>query len=469
MTKKYRDTGQQPTRGRSGSASIQARALLAKDGGTNLEITTGSLEEGAPAPGNLEKVQVKFLSPGGDVLQTTNHQKSLAGGSARFHYDNLTRGQLIQMQANVSGIDRNRTDVVTVNTSVALSPDIQAVSINAPSEAMVDAQVVVMGVMGEVNGDVGARATCRLLADGVEIGSTADAWVDAASFVTCQFQTSFSAVGTKQLTFVVSGLSPADYDEENNGVTRSIEIIDPAPVQTFSYMQASAWENTVQQENWSERTFRFDDGRPGGTYTGKQSASGRFQSHGVFARFPGLAPRTSGTITLIESGDGELGSTTTVNIADFPYGTEYSYNSGCRSALTSEGLHVGICSDPRGITEISAFYNAGEVTYFDSVVSTGEFWGYNESTTQTSQTHGGGLPAFRNLGTVYTATLMHEAEGFSNTGTMSAVLRPITFTTRDLTGTCWLTIWPHTGEERGCYTYWHYRNDAYGGEAFRFQ
>ena len=72
---KYHDAGAKPATGRSGSSSLEVRALLGKDGGVTLEATTGSLEAGTH-PGNIAKTQVKIM----------------AGPGATRNYNNLTGG-----------------------------------------------------------------------------------------------------------------------------------------------------------------------------------------------------------------------------------------------------------------------------------------------------------------------------------------------------------------------------------------
>lgn len=57
-TIKYKNSGLPNATGRSGSASIEARALLGSDGVTTIELTTGSFENGG-ATGTIAKVQLK--------------------------------------------------------------------------------------------------------------------------------------------------------------------------------------------------------------------------------------------------------------------------------------------------------------------------------------------------------------------------------------------------------------------------
>jgi len=55
-TQKYSDAGAKPVTGRSGSASLEARALLASDGTADIEVSTGSLDAGTSIPLTAEAV-----------------------------------------------------------------------------------------------------------------------------------------------------------------------------------------------------------------------------------------------------------------------------------------------------------------------------------------------------------------------------------------------------------------------------
>src|SRR5687768_6986772 len=83
---KYRDTSLPPATGRTGNASIEARALLGKDGATDLEITA--------AGGTIDKVQIKL--PG-----DTRNVNGLSGTTFTQRLSGLTRQSTVGVQVNV--------------------------------------------------------------------------------------------------------------------------------------------------------------------------------------------------------------------------------------------------------------------------------------------------------------------------------------------------------------------------------
>ena len=57
-SRKYRDAGFHPATASAGSATISVRSLLGRSGTTDVEVTTGTFDGGAPT-GTLSSVQVK--------------------------------------------------------------------------------------------------------------------------------------------------------------------------------------------------------------------------------------------------------------------------------------------------------------------------------------------------------------------------------------------------------------------------
>jgi hypothetical protein len=411
MSVKYRDAGAKPAAGRSGSAAIEARALLSSDGTTDVEVTTGQFDGAAPR-GQLAKVQIKLLAPNGAVVQTDNYRKTLAGdGQASFTYDDLPAGNTAQVQANVTGIDPNRTDVVTVTTGVQRRPDIEA-TLQAPPQATVDSMVMVYGFMAEKNGDLGARATCRLLVDGTEIDSIPGAWVDAASAVTCQFRTAFSTAGTKRLTLRVTDVAPGDYDLANNEVTRAIEVVAPQP---FSHMEAF-----IDEQDWDYRmryvsTFTGGDGVVS-EMTEEFGNRWHLQSFSVRGRFPGAASQFTGQMVLRHSMDGNVLPMLAADVADFN-----ASDGTCRWAELPAGTFT-ICS-ARGITEVIVSRHSGEITY---TVTRGTSTGprFEWFTNFDYPSHTVVVPGMFPYGSSWVVDLRHEADGVVHQGGVQVSIVP---------------------------------------------
>src|SRR4051812_48818512 len=61
-TIKYSDKGKKNARGFAGTASLEARALLSRDGSTTLDVSTGTIDN-PDASQLLNKVQVKQFAP----------------------------------------------------------------------------------------------------------------------------------------------------------------------------------------------------------------------------------------------------------------------------------------------------------------------------------------------------------------------------------------------------------------------
>lgn len=224
--RRYRESGLKPATGRSGSATLTARALLGKGGETTVEVSTGALDGGGARPGSINKARLKPLDERGEALYARNYT-GLSGGYFKTTVNDLRRAQQVQVQANVEGIDAARTDVVTVVETVKLRPDLSPADLSAPARGMSGSPVNVSVVIRELKGETGATADVVLYADGVEADRAKGVWVDAGGTVSCVFTHTFTSTGTKQLEVKVEGSAPGDYDDSNNAAAGSIEIGQP--------------------------------------------------------------------------------------------------------------------------------------------------------------------------------------------------------------------------------------------------
>lgn len=228
---KYRDSGVKPATGRSGNATIEARALLGKDGITTVEVST-------PAPGVIEKVQVTRAGAG----EATNFN-GLDGNTFSAAIDGLGLGEAVRIQANVSGVDGARMDVVTAETVVARRPDLTVASVTAAPHAVAGGPVRIAATVRELNGETGARASCVLSVEGMDVDRADDIWVDAGDAVSCIFSSPFPTAGEKHFTVRVENVRPGDDDMTNNSGGGSMQVY------------ASAGEFTLASVNVRESQY----------------------------------------------------------------------------------------------------------------------------------------------------------------------------------------------------------------------
>ena len=255
-TVKYSDAGQKPTTARAGSAALTARALIGSDMVTELEVRAAPADSGRIVNAQLQKLKVKAIGYNADTLFEVNHN-GLSGPTFSRAYTGLGWGQTLQLQANVTGIDPNRTDVVNATVPVLLRPDLSAwmwlterVRVGEPYP--LTAQVY------EGNGQVGARADCVLYVDGTAVDRALGIWVDAYGTVTCAFTYVFQTEGRRHVEVRVENVSPADWNTGNNAFGGYVTVV--AADNYFEMARASSG-TTYTRSLWSyeaiDRRYNF--------------------------------------------------------------------------------------------------------------------------------------------------------------------------------------------------------------------
>ena len=263
-SRKYRDAGFHPATGSAGSAVVSVRALLDKSATTSVEITTGTFD-GGPAPGTLERAQVKAYAPSGKLFWTDT--RAVDSPTTTLAYTNLARGTALEVQTLVRGVDGVRTDVVTLADAVHLRPDL-GTYLQGPNEAGLGIAVNFDGFVWEQNGELGARANCVLYVDGIAVDRADGVWVDAGGLIDCAMTHVFQSSGTYSVELRVENVNPGDYDDANNRSTMSIRVSSPHEFATFQFQASSIYDTTwyryVQQftygdgsvERWDQTYFR---------------------------------------------------------------------------------------------------------------------------------------------------------------------------------------------------------------------
>lgn len=245
---RYADTGGRPATGRSGSAALDALALLGKDGYTDVELRPYAADPARDAQGTVTRAQVKAFAESGRLLFT----RSAEGGQA-LRFPGLLRGGRVEVQANVGGIDPHRTDVVAVTQTVMLRPDLE-VTLAAPETVNPGLPANITAVVSEKNGDVGATATCALRVDDVVVDEAQGIWVDAGDAVSCAFTYQFSQPGTYTAEVTAGATAPADWDESNNAASAPVTVTAPGVA-----IPHTAFVEEIEGYNYAESATRFSD------------------------------------------------------------------------------------------------------------------------------------------------------------------------------------------------------------------
>ncbi len=334
---------------------------MAKDGSTKLEVTTGALDA-ATAPGNISKLQVKFITVG-DLPVGTQNFNGLTGPVQTKSFGGLARHSSIQVQGNVRDIDPKRTDVVTVTERVNLRPDIAVQSVMAPLKVKPNTEVIVTAAVAEINGDVGATTNCVLTVDGAERRRIEGMWVADGDQVTCTFKTTFAQPGTYTLAVNATSVSPTDWDLANNTASRTIEVVNPE-VQLHGWAYAQDWNyrnDYVDNNSWgyNDPYYSYYNQRYEREY--HQSETSQYSRIGGYEYNAIQFPLANVRFTQTSNGN---------PIASF---TAASAGYGCQYSASPDGSNwAQICS----WGYFDAGHNAGTATYYDRCFSEGYYWYY---------------------------------------------------------------------------------------------
>ena len=358
--RKYRDDGVKPAAGRSGSAAIEVRALMAGTGVTRVQVTTGTFD-GGTATGAIEKAQLTLV---GVQSQAIKDKLAPAAPTWEHSLSGLAPGDQVQVQANVRALTGHRIEVVTGTATVVRLPDIAVGPASAPATAIAGVPVVITASVREVNGDLGARTTCVLLVDNAVADQAEGVWVNAGDEVTCQFSHAFLTAGQHEFRVQANSVAPDDWDLANNrGASSSITVAPPGTqiargsasitmenvTSTYRLTRAGQYAiDSVRQTNTAATNVHFD----GMTTEPIASRFERIEARGV----SGDAQVYAETLEL---------ALTFEMVADWGsyHCTEYS------SARSASGLAcvAWTRADNAYSTQLSYWRRSGSVTYYGSV------------------------------------------------------------------------------------------------------
>lgn len=351
VSQKYSDHGSKPAGGRSGTAAIETRALLGKDGSTLVEASTGSVG-GAPVTGTFSKMQVKTFGPDSKKSQTQNYS-GLSSGSWSQGYAGLGRNERVQLQGNIRSQDGKRTDVVTVETLIKRRPDLAASNLTGPEKSYVNTPVNFSALVTELNGDVGATANCVLFADGVQADQVLGVWVDSGDAITCAFTKIFATIGTKALRVEVSGVSPSDWDMANNSVTGSIEIVEPSVKLNYDFNGSTQSFFRQYHYSYSDYYSSYSNNQIGNWNYSQVYFNGWTNTRQ--AQFP--LQSVEATVT---SDQGAVVGITGTDLGSY---WDNGYGGSCWQN-NSDGLYSQVCGYGWGQSSVNVQRWAGSATYY---------------------------------------------------------------------------------------------------------
>ncbi|HEU4454833.1 MAG TPA: hypothetical protein VFR81_17335 [Longimicrobium sp.] len=358
---RYRDDGQRPATGRSGSASLVVQALLGRDGMTEVAIATGDpyrpWEQGQ---GNLAHVQTKASLPDGRHLFTRNHPDPSDGGRATLEYGGLARGVAVQVQANVRGIDPHRTDVVTVTTPVVRRPNLAAVSVDAPRRVRAGMWVPVSATVRETGGDLGNWGTCTLYVDGARADWSRGIWVNAGDVVTCSFTHRFETAGTHRLEVRLED-TPGALRDDDAGDNSAAAEVESFVSDDFFY---SAWADEMVSRSTSYRHERWTIGSSVLEWLDDYLYDGKEQRVQMDAWLPRAIPAGALRVEISETSGGA-----TLVACDYEIVPDQVSEDGSFFALRQDpatGAYLYLRSDVWQVGRQTSFgyrRDAGSVTY----------------------------------------------------------------------------------------------------------
>jgi len=340
-SQRYREQHVPHATGRSGSASLTARALLDRSGQTIVELTTGQLDQ-LNAPGSISKVQLKLPAAATQTFNGLN-----GGGTWSRTFPRLMRHERVQAQANVRSIDGERNDVITITERVNLRPDLSVLSVGAPS-SVAPGTITIIGAVAELNGDVGATGNCVLYIDGTEADRSNNVWVADGDQVSCAFSHTFNTLGSYTVRVAIESVVPGDWDATNNAAAKQVAVVDPV-------LHGSADLQDWQRDTWEKyESGRLYDYPFGDDIIQSYASETERHERSQYASVYGSTPADWGT-------DFTAGVVLKSNGAMFASANASSGGSNCAYSW-SPGFNIESCSTPTG-SYVQA-YRWGGVTWY---------------------------------------------------------------------------------------------------------
>ena len=376
---RYRWTGDRPATGRSGSAGLTVQALIGRDGVTEVEVMSVYGEFTGWPQGTLERVQSRAFDPQGRPMFTANHNTLSGGSTAALQYRGLSRGAVLQVQANVRGVDPHRTGVVTVTDTVVMRPNLAVLEVQAPARVRPGRTANVSATIRETNGDTGAWATCGLYVGGELVDWARGIWVDAGDAVTCAFSHQFSGEGAQQVEVRLSDVTPRDDDAGDDAASATVEVFVGTELSYFlNAHQIRSRTYRMWHERWGGSTYESE-------WRSENTEDALDQAVYIGANVPRALTTQAPRVEVTETSGGVVTASVAYDLTpDWSWG-ERDFCSYRQDQETGAYLTFCTYTDGGGFTGVQYERHAGSVTYHSSYYSrswdglSGEEYVYSEN------------------------------------------------------------------------------------------
>src|SRR5713101_7087919 len=178
------DRGGNPVKTSAGELTLRSRALLGKDGNTQLEISTAAFDTDGTPPGNISHVHVRAVDASGrdgdDDKDDKDGKEGKDGKGLRFRREykhlrgggyftdtcpGLLHGLNLRIEAKARGsVHRDEVEAKWLDV-VRYRPDLYVKLIDAPAKARVNSVVPINAIISEGMGETGGDTDCVLQVD----------------------------------------------------------------------------------------------------------------------------------------------------------------------------------------------------------------------------------------------------------------------------------------------------------------
>jgi hypothetical protein len=253
----YQHKGAKAAKAKIGGLTVRSRALIGKDGLTEIEISTGAFD--STAPGNISEVHIRAVDPRGkdehgdnekDEDRKDEDRKRFSrkfenlrqGGYVHWTFPGLPHGQQLRIDVEAKATVHGDEVEVKLLDTIRYRPHLVAERLDAPQLARMSLPIDVTATVSEVLREVGAHTDCVLYVDDVQVDAAPNAWVDAGTVQSCRLAVSIGTSGLHTLKVRVQNTRPGNYDDSNSTVAMQVMVQNPL---TLAYTMSAADQTKI--------------------------------------------------------------------------------------------------------------------------------------------------------------------------------------------------------------------------------